>query len=145
MNVTDLLRLMQTEHDETSARAHSLREQIERLTAELVDAEARLAELAAARKVIDNLTQADQEPASSDMDTVYQRIVTAFNEHPGRVFRVRDLHELLGLPPTSPQSTSPAPAWDDSSARESSPNPDAAATRNGLNVLSGRAGGRRRG
>ncbi|MDH6131020.1 hypothetical protein P3T37_000387 [Kitasatospora sp. MAA4] len=33
---------------------------------------------------------------------LYQRIVTAFNEHPGRVFRVRDLHELLGLPTDEP-------------------------------------------
>lgn len=38
-------------------------------------------------------------------------------------------------PPTSPRSTSPAPAWDDSSTRDSSNNPDAAAVRNGLNVL----------
>ncbi|MCG6500444.1 hypothetical protein MCM47_40615, partial [Kitasatospora sp. A2-31] len=33
---------------------------------------------------------------------VYQRIVTAFNDHPGQVFRVRDLHELLGLPTDEP-------------------------------------------
>ncbi|MFC6593649.1 type IV toxin-antitoxin system AbiEi family antitoxin domain-containing protein [Kitasatospora paranensis] len=28
--------------------------------------------------------------------------MTAFNQHPGRVFRVRDLHELLGLPAEEP-------------------------------------------
>jgi hypothetical protein len=102
VNVTELMRLLQAEHDETAARAHSLREQIERLTAELVDAEARLAELTATRKVIDGLTPPDHEPAPSDTDTVYQRIVNAFNEHPGRVFRVRELHELLGLPTDEP-------------------------------------------
>jgi hypothetical protein len=102
VNVTELLRLLQAEHDETAARAHSLREQIERLTAELVDAEARLAELTATRKVIDGLTLPDHEPAPSDTDTVYQRIVTAFNDDPGRVFRVRELHELLGLPTDEP-------------------------------------------
>ncbi|GAA4830367.1 type IV toxin-antitoxin system AbiEi family antitoxin domain-containing protein [Kitasatospora terrestris] len=98
MNVTELLRLLQVEHDETAARAHSLREQIERLTAELADAEARLAELTATRKVIDGLTPPDHEPPPSETDTVYQRIVTAFNRHPEQVFRVRELHELLGLP-----------------------------------------------
>jgi hypothetical protein len=102
VNVTELLRLLQAEHDETAARAHSLREQIERLTAEFVDAEARLAELTATRKVIDGLTLPDHEPAPSDTDTVYQRIVTAFNDDPGRVFRVRELHELLGLPTDEP-------------------------------------------
>ncbi|MEY9849598.1 DNA-binding IclR family transcriptional regulator [Streptacidiphilus sp. BW17] len=35
-------------------------------------------------------------------DTVYQRIVTAFNGHPDRVFRVRELHERLGLPTDEP-------------------------------------------
>ncbi|MFE5588496.1 hypothetical protein [Kitasatospora sp. NPDC056531] len=28
--------------------------------------------------------------------------MTAFNEHPGRVFQVRDLHEFLGLPTDEP-------------------------------------------
>lgn len=56
MNVSELLRLLQTEHDETSARADSLHEQIERLTTVLAETEARLAELAATRKVIDGLT-----------------------------------------------------------------------------------------
>ncbi|MFK4099878.1 hypothetical protein ACI2L1_07310 [Streptomyces sp. NPDC019531] len=32
-------------------------------------------------------------------------------------------------------TTSPAPAWDDSSAKDSSNNPAAAATRNGLDAL----------
>ncbi|MEV0304278.1 hypothetical protein [Streptomyces prasinus] len=100
MNVSELLRLLQAEHDETAARADNLREQIEQLTAAL--AEARLAELVATRKVIDGLAPPDHEPASAEPATVYQRIVTAFNEHPEKVFRVRDLHEHLGLPTDEP-------------------------------------------
>ncbi|MET9662387.1 hypothetical protein [Streptomyces sp. NPDC006510] len=53
MNVSELLRLLQTEHDETAARADHLREQIERLTTSLAETEARLAELTATRKVIE--------------------------------------------------------------------------------------------
>ncbi|WP_042425480.1 hypothetical protein [Streptacidiphilus anmyonensis] len=102
MNVTELLRLLQAEHDETAARADSLREQIDRLTTGLVETEARLDELTATRKVIDGLTPPDHEPAPAEDTTVYQRIVTAFNEHPGQVFRVRDLHELLELPTDEP-------------------------------------------
>lgn len=56
MNVCELLRLLQTEHDETAARAGNLREQIKRLTTALAETEARLAELTATRKVIDGLT-----------------------------------------------------------------------------------------
>ena len=102
MNVTELLRLLEAEHDETAARADSLREQIERLTTGLVETEARLAELTATRKVIDGLTPPDRESVPAEDATVYQRIVTAFNEHPGQVFRVRDLHELLELPTDEP-------------------------------------------
>ena len=104
MNVSELLRLLQTEHDETSARADSLHEQIERLTTVLAETEARLAELAATRKVIDGLTPPDHAtaPAETTTATVYQRIVTTFNEHPGKVFRVRDLHEHLSLPTDEP-------------------------------------------
>jgi hypothetical protein len=104
MNVHELLRLLQTEHDETAARAATLREQIERLTAALAETEARLAELTATRKVIDGLTPPDHATAPAETATVYQRIVTTFNEHPGKVFRVRDLHEHLGLPTDEPSS-----------------------------------------
>lgn len=104
MNVHELLRLLQSEHDETVARADHLREQIQRLTTTLAETEARLAELAATRKVIDGLTPPDQAtaPAETATATVYQRIVTTFNEHPGKVFHVRDLHEHLGLPTDEP-------------------------------------------
>jgi ribosomal protein L17 len=102
VNVHDLLRLLQTEHDETAQRADNLREQIEQLTTALTETEARLAELTATRKVIDGLTPPDHAPASAETATVYQRIVTTFNEHPGKVFRVRDLHEHLDLPTDEP-------------------------------------------
>lgn len=102
MNVCELLRLLQTEHDETTARADSLREQIEQLTTALAEAEARLAELTATRKVIDSLALPGHGQTSAETDTVYQRIVTAFNEHSQKVFRVRDLHEHLGLPTDEP-------------------------------------------
>ncbi|MFD0622578.1 hypothetical protein ACFQ2K_06800 [Streptomyces sanglieri] len=139
MNVCELLRLLQTEHDETAARADNLREQIERLTTALTETEARLAELTATRKVIDGLTPPDHEPAPAQTTTatVYQRIVTAFNEHPGRCSASTICTSTSACPPTSPRSTSPAPAWDDSPVRDSSSNPDAAATRKGLNALSG--------
>ncbi|MEV5205802.1 hypothetical protein [Streptomyces sp. NPDC053720] len=84
MNISELLRLLQTEHDETAARADNLREQIERLTTALAETEARVAELAATRKVIDGLIPPDHAaaPAETATATVYQRIVTTFNEHP---------------------------------------------------------------
>ncbi|MET9888065.1 hypothetical protein ABZZ20_34035 [Streptomyces sp. NPDC006430] len=66
MNVSELLRLLQTEHDETAARADNLREQIERLTTVLAETEARLAELAATRKVIDGLTPPDHATAPAE-------------------------------------------------------------------------------
>jgi hypothetical protein len=104
VKVHELLRLLQTEHDETAAQAGNLREQIGRLTTALAETEARLAELAATRKVIDGLTPPDHKPAPEETATatVYQRIVTTFNEHPGKVFRVHDLHEHLGLPTDEP-------------------------------------------
>ncbi|MFE9313343.1 hypothetical protein ACIQCF_38890 [Streptomyces sp. NPDC088353] len=61
-----------------------------------------MAELAATRKVIDGLTPPDHATAPAETATVYQRIVTTFNEHPGKVFRVRDLHEHLDLPTDEP-------------------------------------------
>ncbi|MGW3078066.1 hypothetical protein [Kitasatospora sp. NPDC001132] len=102
MNVAELLRLLQAEHDETTARADGLREQIEQLIRVLAEVEARLAEIVTTRKVIDSLVLPDHAQASEETATVYQRIVTAFNEYPGRVFQVRDLHELLGLPTDEP-------------------------------------------
>ncbi|WP_327320447.1 hypothetical protein [Streptomyces sp. NBC_01235] len=52
MNVIELLADLQAQHDETTARAGELRDQIEHLTAALAETEARLADLATTRKVI---------------------------------------------------------------------------------------------
>jgi hypothetical protein len=102
VNVTELLRLLQAEHDETAARADSLRDQIEQLARALAEVEARLAEIVTTRKVIHGLALPERAQAPEEPATTYQRIMTAFNEHPGRIFRVRDLHELLGLPTDEP-------------------------------------------
>lgn len=52
MNVIELLADLQAQHDETTARARELRDQIEHLTATQTETEARLADLATTRKVI---------------------------------------------------------------------------------------------
>ncbi|MYU34583.1 hypothetical protein GTW52_15955 [Streptomyces sp. SID8358] len=77
---------------------------MERLSTAPAETETRLAELTATRKAIDGLTPPDHEPAPAEATTatIYQRTVTAFNEHPGKVFRVHDLHEHLGLPTDEP-------------------------------------------
>jgi hypothetical protein len=102
VNVTELLRRLQAEHDETAARADGLREQIEQLTSNLTEVEGRLAEIVTTGKVIDGLALPDRALSPEEPATIYQRIVTAFNQHPGQVFQVRDLHELLGLPTDEP-------------------------------------------
>jgi hypothetical protein len=136
VNISELLRLLQAEHDEAAARTDRLRERIEQVTTALAETEARLAELIATRKVIDGLAPPDHAPTVADpaTATVYQRIVTAFNEQPERCSASAIHTSNSACPPTSPRSTSLAPAWDDSSARDSSSNPDAANTRNGCNT-----------
>jgi len=98
MNIIELLADLQTQHDETTARASELRDQIEHLTASLAETEARLADLATTRKVIAELTPAGGEPEPRETNTAYQAIVNTFNQHPDREFRARELHELLGMP-----------------------------------------------
>ncbi|OAH10216.1 hypothetical protein [Streptomyces jeddahensis] len=99
MNVIELLADLQARHDEATTRAGELRDQIEHLTAALAETEARLAELTTTRKVIAELapTRAEPEPTAA-----YQAILNAFNQHPDQTFRVRDLHELLGMPTDDP-------------------------------------------
>ncbi|WP_030565113.1 hypothetical protein [Streptomyces aureocirculatus] len=75
MNVVELLADLQAQHDETTARADELRDQIEHLTAAGAGAgaetetEARLADLATTRKVIAELAPAaaasDASPAKA--------------------------------------------------------------------------------
>ncbi|SNT33565.1 hypothetical protein [Actinacidiphila glaucinigra] len=98
MNVIELLADLQAQHDETTARAVELREQIKHLTTALAEIEARLADLATTRKVIAELAPAGGQPAPPETNTAYQAIVNAFNQHPDQEFRARELHELLGMP-----------------------------------------------
>ncbi|MFE5512099.1 hypothetical protein ACFQ9J_16010 [Streptomyces sp. NPDC056529] len=98
MNVTELLAGLQAQHDETTARAGELRDQTQHSTAALAETEARLADLATTAKVVAELAPAGGDPDPPETNTAYQAIVNAFNQHPGQVFRARELHELLGMP-----------------------------------------------
>jgi hypothetical protein len=74
------------------------------LTGALAGTEARLTELATARKVIAELAPTDDggELDPPEPTTAYQAIMNAFNQHPDQAFRVRELHELLGMPTDDP-------------------------------------------
>ncbi|MGW3661513.1 hypothetical protein ACWD6R_40565 [Streptomyces sp. NPDC005151] len=98
MNVTDLLELLREQHEQATAHADDLRQQLQELTAALTEAEDRLAELATTRKNIENLIPAQGAPPALPTADTYQRILTVFNEHPKQPFRARELHQLLGLP-----------------------------------------------
>ncbi|MEV1093414.1 hypothetical protein ACIOHB_36930 [Streptomyces microflavus] len=98
MNVTELLAGLQARHDETTARAAELRDQMQHLTAALAETEARLADLATAAKVVAELAPAGGEPDPPETNTAYQAIVNVFNQHPDQVFRSRELHKLLDMP-----------------------------------------------
>ncbi|MEU5431642.1 hypothetical protein AB0H73_39455 [Streptomyces olivoreticuli] len=98
MNVIELLADLQAQHDEATARADELRDQIEHLAAALAETETRLADLATTRKVTAELAPTGDEPDPPESSTAYQATVNAFNQHPDQVFRARELHELLGMP-----------------------------------------------
>ncbi|MCX4419353.1 hypothetical protein [Streptomyces mirabilis] len=98
MNIIELLADLQARHDETTARAGELHDQIEHLTATLAETEARLADLATTQKVIAELVPTGIEPDPPESPTAYQAIVSVFNQHPGRAFRARELHELFDMP-----------------------------------------------
>ncbi|MFG2526243.1 hypothetical protein [Streptomyces sp. NPDC048527] len=102
MNITELLHDLQVRHDEATTKAGELRGQIEDFTAALTETEAHLADLATTRKVIAELAPTGTEPDLPELSTAYQAIVNAFNQHPGQAFRVRELHELLGMPADDP-------------------------------------------
>ncbi|MEV7239598.1 hypothetical protein AB0N06_38890 [Streptomyces sp. NPDC051020] len=101
-DITELLTSLQAEHDRAAARTDDLRRQIEHLATALGEAEARLAELATARKVFAELAPTKTASQPAEQSTAYQAIVNAFNQHPDQEFRVRDLHELLGMPTDDP-------------------------------------------
>lgn len=102
MNITELLDDLQAQQNEAIARVGELRGQIDHLTAALAETEARLADLATTRKVIAELAPDGTEPDPAESTTAYQAIVNAFNQHHDQVFRVRELHELLGMPSDEP-------------------------------------------
>lgn len=102
MNVTELLADLQARQDEATARADELRGRIEHLAVALTETEARLADLATTRKTIAELAPTGTEPDPHESTTTYQAILNAFNQHPDQAFRVRDLHELLGMPTDDP-------------------------------------------
>ncbi|QIY76693.2 hypothetical protein HEP84_05425 [Streptomyces sp. RLB1-33] len=74
------------------------------MTGALAETEARLTELATARKVIAELAPTDDggELDPPEPTTAYRVIMNAFNQHPDQAFRVRELHELLGMPTADP-------------------------------------------
>ena len=98
MNVLELLADLQAQHEKATARAGELRDQIEHSTAALAEIEVRLADLATTRQVIAELAPAQEDSEAPETNSVYQAIVNAFNQHPDREFRARELHELLGMP-----------------------------------------------
>ncbi|MFE9924486.1 hypothetical protein ACFYQA_23760 [Streptomyces sp. NPDC005774] len=102
MNVVELLADLQARHDEAITRAVELRDRIEHLTAALAETGARLTDLATTRKVIAELVPTGAEPEPPESAGTYQAILNAFREHPDQAFRVRDLHELLGMPTDDP-------------------------------------------
>jgi hypothetical protein len=104
VNITEFLTDLQARHDKATARAGELRSQIEDLTAVLAETEAHLADLATTRKVIAEIapTGGGDEADPLESTTAYQAIVNAFNQHPDQTFRVRELHELLGMPTDDP-------------------------------------------
>jgi hypothetical protein len=71
VNITELVKDLQARHDEATARAGELRDQIEHFTAALAETEAHLADLATARKVIAELAPAGDEPGPPEPTTAY--------------------------------------------------------------------------
>ncbi|MEV4000481.1 hypothetical protein ACFYPK_33010 [Streptomyces halstedii] len=132
MNSTELLAALQTQRDKATARADELHDRIENLTADLTETKARLAELITARKVIAELAPAGHEPDPPEQATAYQTIVNAFNQHSDQTFRVRELHDFLGMPADTPAVNVTRSRL---TRQGFLTQPDEAATRNGLNTL----------
>ncbi|MFF3411026.1 hypothetical protein ACFYW8_33435 [Streptomyces sp. NPDC002742] len=74
------------------------------MTSAFAETEARLTDLATTRKVIAEIAPPCDggELDPPEQATAYQAIVNAFNQHPDQAFRVRELHELLGMPTDDP-------------------------------------------
>ncbi|MFJ5310280.1 hypothetical protein [Streptomyces sp. NPDC088350] len=104
MNITEFLTEFQTRRDEAAGCPAELHGQKADLTGALAETEARLADLATTWKVIAELSPADGggDLVPPEQAAAYQAVVNAFNQHPDQAFRVRELHELLGMPADDP-------------------------------------------
>jgi hypothetical protein len=102
VKVADLLKDVQVRHEQAMARADDLRRQIEHLTTALAETERRLAELATARKIVQEITPDGTDPQPDEPASAYQQVLDTFNHHPDQPFRVRELHELLSWPTDDP-------------------------------------------
>lgn len=98
MNVTELLQLLREQHDEAAAHADGLHRQLAELPAALTEADGRLTVLTTTRKIVESLTPRGSEPPAEPAADTYQQILAAFNEHPTKPCRARELHEFLGRP-----------------------------------------------
>ncbi|MFJ7787076.1 hypothetical protein ACIQY8_31225 [Streptomyces albidoflavus] len=134
MNVSDFLVGPQAQHDETTARASELRGLIAHVTAALPETETRLAHLATTAKVVAELAPAGGDLDPSETNTPYQAIVNACNQHPDQVFRARELQEILEMPTDEASVNITRSRLGRLTRQPSSPSPDKAAARNGLNV-----------
>jgi transposase len=135
--VTEFLTVLQARHDEAVVHADELRGQTEDLTSALAETEALLPELATARKAIAELAPTDDggELDPPEPTTAYQAIMNAFNQHPDQAFRVRELHELLGMPTDDPAMNVTRSRRGRLTRQGFLTQPGRAATRNGLDVL----------
>ena len=116
MNVTELLRQLQADQDEATAHADDLQRQIADLTADLVQAHARVAEPQTARTVVKGIARPGTEPQAAATPGSYQRLLSLVDDHPNQPYRVRDLHGFLetahgqrrrGHHPNPPRPTRP--------------------------------------
>ncbi|MEU5000419.1 hypothetical protein [Streptomyces sp. NPDC021622] len=100
MNITEPLNDLRARHDEATARAGELRDQIEQFTAPLAETEARLADLATTRKVVAELARNGTEPEPPELATTCQHILNAFSQHPARYSASVNCTNCWACPPT---------------------------------------------
>lgn len=94
-----ILDLITRRHNDIQAAADTLREQITRLTDELHQAEAELADLATTHTTLTKLTN----PVAAPDTTIYQQIIAAFDTTPDPL-RAKDICQTLGIG-TEPKDT----------------------------------------
>ncbi|GAA1778679.1 hypothetical protein GCM10009681_56820 [Luedemannella helvata] len=97
MNTTTILDLIATRHSAVAAAANDLREQIAKLTGELAEVEAELADLQITRQTLKKITHNELTAAAPTISSEpYQQIIAVFDpDGPG--LRARDVCTALGL------------------------------------------------